>query len=543
MVNKDRSACIECGNVNAEQIFNIIENKVVNEFGSFTEHRKIRPQQWNMHFTETILLPPPKKVKSTLKSTLQLPDKLKQIKIFAQRDILSKVSNTQYLLITFLEAPLLALFLSYLIRYYIKEGEGVQEYVFSRNENIPIYFFMSIIVAIFMGLTVSAEEILHDRKILKRESFLNLSKWSYLLAKTGILFGISAVQALTFVLIGNSILEIHDMYFSLWFILFSCACFANITGLNISSAFDSAVTIYILIPLLIIPQLILSGVVIKFDKFNPSVSSIDKVPWFGEIMASRWGFEASLVNQFKDNRYESMFYAINKSMRQADYKTTYYLPELETKLSYVVNNYSSEDLKVKRKIKKELKLLQNELDKEAARVGRDKFTSLSLLNVNDFTTAVSDSTLSFISRLEKFYHRKYSRNAGLRDSLVSKMTETEDGKAYFNDLRKDYVNDAIDREVTNANSLIKIVESRDRLIQKIYPIYSDPQPRNSFDFRATFYSPEKHFMGYYFDTFWFNVVFVWIMTLALWVTLYYDLLRRTVKAFGKLNPAKLPLRM
>ena len=47
---------------------------------------------------------------------------------------------------------------------------------------------MSIIVALFMGLTVSAEEIIRDRKILRRESFLNLSWNSYLMSKLIILF-------------------------------------------------------------------------------------------------------------------------------------------------------------------------------------------------------------------------------------------------------------------------------------------------------------------------------------------------------------------
>ena len=31
-------------------------------------------------------------------------------------------------------------------------------YIFSKNVNIPVYFFMAIIVALFMGLTLSAEE-------------------------------------------------------------------------------------------------------------------------------------------------------------------------------------------------------------------------------------------------------------------------------------------------------------------------------------------------------------------------------------------------
>ena len=47
---------------------------------------------------------------------------------------------------------------------------------------------MSIIVALFMGLSVSAEEIIRDRKILKRESFLHLSWNSYLLSKLVVLF-------------------------------------------------------------------------------------------------------------------------------------------------------------------------------------------------------------------------------------------------------------------------------------------------------------------------------------------------------------------
>ena len=46
---------------------------------------------------------------------------------------------------------------------------------------------MSVIVAIFMGLTVSAEEIIKDRKILKREAFLNLSWSGYLFSKLAVM--------------------------------------------------------------------------------------------------------------------------------------------------------------------------------------------------------------------------------------------------------------------------------------------------------------------------------------------------------------------
>ena len=98
------------------------------------------------------------------------------------------------------------------------------------------------------------------------------------LSKISILFILAAIQTITFVLVGNYILEIKGMFFHHWFILFTAACFANLLGLNISSAFNSAVTIYILIPLLLIPQLILSGVVVKFDKLNPAIGNPSRFP-------------------------------------------------------------------------------------------------------------------------------------------------------------------------------------------------------------------------------------------------------------------------
>ena len=219
------------------------------------------------------------------------------------RDVKSKLTNTQYLMINFLEAPVLAFILAYLVRFFNTDVDTNKGYVFGENENIPAYMFMSVVVALFIGLTVSAEEIIRDRKIRKRESFLNLSKGSYLWSKILIMFALSAVQTLTFVIVGNSVLGIKGMYTDYWMVLFTTSCFANILGLNISSAFNSAVTIYILIPFLIIPQLLLAGVVVKFDKLNPTLASQGSVPISGEVMASRWAFEALAVNQFKENAY------------------------------------------------------------------------------------------------------------------------------------------------------------------------------------------------------------------------------------------------
>ena len=101
---------------------------------------------------------------------------------------------------------------------------------------------------------------------------MNVSRSSYLFSKVLIMFGISAIQTGLFLLIGNSILGITENWLEYWVVLFSTACASNLLGLNVSSAFNSAKVIYIIVPLLIIPQLLFSGVIVKFDKLHPSLS-------------------------------------------------------------------------------------------------------------------------------------------------------------------------------------------------------------------------------------------------------------------------------
>ena len=127
------------------------------------------------------------------------------------------------MLVNFLIAPVLALIIGYFTRYTEHVG-STTSYVFRENVNLPPFMFSSIVVAMFMGLMVSVEEIITDRKILERESFLRLSRLSYLHSKIVVLFLISAIQTLAFVLVGNAILEIKGMLFHYWAILFTVAC-------------------------------------------------------------------------------------------------------------------------------------------------------------------------------------------------------------------------------------------------------------------------------------------------------------------------------
>jgi len=120
--------------------------------------------------------------------------------------------------------------LGYFTKYFSGTSNNPGAYVFRNNENLPSYLLMSVIIFLFLGMNMSSEEIIKDRKILQRESFLSLSRFSYLNSKILIMFMISAIQTISFVLIGNLIFEIHGMTLSYWIILFSASCFANFAG-------------------------------------------------------------------------------------------------------------------------------------------------------------------------------------------------------------------------------------------------------------------------------------------------------------------------
>jgi amino acid transporter len=127
------------------------------------------------------------------------------------------------------------------------------------------------------------------------------------------MFFISLVQSLTFVLVGNSILEVKGMLLPFWMVLFSTSCFANVLGLNISATFNSAKVIYIIIPILIIPQLLFSGVIVRFDRLFPAISSQNSVPLIGNVMTSRWAYEAMAVHQFRNNEFNKIFFVTEET--------------------------------------------------------------------------------------------------------------------------------------------------------------------------------------------------------------------------------------
>jgi len=534
--NFNESECHVCGNVNPEQIFNIVESQVLDEFGKATSTRKISPAEWNAYFHEYT----DKKVRrltevlSIPDISFKIPNKVKQWYIYVKRDILSKLVNTQYLVINFLEAPVLAFFLAYLIRYFNIEDTNEYGYHLLDNDNLPVYIFMAVIVAIFMGLTVSAEEIIKDRKILKREAFLNLSWNSYLLSKVFVQFVISAIQAFTFVIVGNSIMGIHGMYLHYWIMLFSAWTMANMMGLLISDSFKTVVTIYILIPFLVIPQIILSGIIVKYEKLNPAISSPNRIPFYGEIITARWAYEGLAVHQFKENKFNRQFYAYDKLMSIGDFKKHYWFNNLKAKTNELIRRYQDQDLGETAEIAHNLQILRYELDKQKVIQPTLEFEDTDKLYPDLVTIDILNALQDHLEIIRRYYMRISNNAMNKKDARVKALEE--ENKEEFLQIKHNSTNNQLEEFVTNSGEK-GIVELDGRLYQKIDPIYLDPEGRF---LKAHFYAPTKRIFGRLIPTFWANVMVIWFMTILLYLALSQRLLYRLLEALGRFTERLFP---
>jgi ABC-type multidrug transport system ATPase subunit len=513
---------------NPEEMFKIIEKEVYDDYGRETGKRQFSPADWNRRFKQKFQVKEVPTITEQPPSSLHRPNIFKQAYLFTIRDFLSKVSNIQYMLINLLEAPLLAFLLAFIIRF--QNEPKTDNYVFRYNDNIPAYILICIIIALFMGLTVSAEEIIKDKKIQKREKFLNLSRFGYLFSKICILFLLSAIQTISFVLIGNAILGIQGELVSYWVILFAVSCFANMLGLNISSTFNSVITIYITIPLLLIPQLILSGIIFRYEKMNKTISETGKVPLLADLMVSRWAFEAICVDHFINNKFQQDFQHLEEDISKYQFKVKFWLPELKNRIERSVDNRekSYKNDSIKKVLRKDLDLIKNEIKSENVYIDLIKDIELDKkLTVESFDTPTAEKLQTYLDTLSSKFQNKINEADKDKEKLPDLIRKKRDKNYNLNKQKDIYFNEGLSAFVRNVDVKDMIVEHKGKLLQQIDPVFLEPKhPNNILDYRTHFMAPKKHLFGRLFDTYWFNMAVIWFFTIILYFVLYFDFLKK-----------------
>ena len=437
------------------------------------------------------------------------PSKLKQLLIFLQRNLRTKLPDTQYLLITLAETPLLALIVALLTRYAPESGYTVVD-----NKNLVSYLFMAVIVAIFAGMSVSAEEIFRDRALLKREKFLRLSRSSYLWSKIIYLGGVSLIQTLLFILVGNTVMGIGFGFWFWWLILFLSAVLANLTGLILSQSLSSIVSIYITIPLLLIPQILLCGLVVKFDDLTPH-STTGNVPVIGDMIPSRWAFEALAVSSFSYNDFEREIFPHDKIKYQTQYYRTVWIDELDSRLE----NADSTDLAI----------VRNNLPVLWERFGIKPYGGrLEDIRQETLDTAVLADIRAWLTYAEDTLVTIGTRATLAADRWLSDYQKIHGREALIT-LRRNNCNEFLESLVINSSSedLYTVIDGT--IVPRVGQVWLDPSSRNG---RAPFYSSTKIVGNIKFSTLAFNIGILVLMCLSAGILLFLDIPGRFIRKHG-----------
>jgi ABC-type multidrug transport system ATPase subunit len=335
-------ACPSCGTTRPEFIFDVLETPLrdlsgdiiyeENSRGQLVAARRYAPDFWRDKYEAFRLIQDVKQVSLRKELAAPLPvapagkkririrwhDEWTQFRTLLRRSFISKLRNRANIWITIGAAPVLALLIGTLLRY-SESGK----YDFASAFHIPTYLFLGLLVAMFLSLTNSADDIIRDRPILQRERNLDVRLPYYICSKVVSLAVFAFIQCVLFVLIGNYVLGISGMFWVHLGLMFMTALGSLALGLLVSSLVSDAKTAANIVPLVLIPQILMSGALIKYEDMNRNLSFVYaltrwfhehptkergkkmdsklQVPFICQFIPMRWSYEEMIVAQAKLN--------------------------------------------------------------------------------------------------------------------------------------------------------------------------------------------------------------------------------------------------
>jgi ABC-type multidrug transport system ATPase subunit len=332
--------CPACGTTRPEFVFDVLETPLrdlsgdviyeENDRAQLVPVRRYSPDFWRDKYEAWRLMrdvrqpsaepPAPETAEAAPAESrrpwnIRLREEFLQFRTLLARAFISKLRSKGNLATTMIAAPALAALIGAVLRY---SEDGT--YDFASSFHIPTYLFLSLVVAMFLGLTNSVDDIIRDRPVLQRERNLNVRLGWYILAKVLTLSLFAFIQCVFFILIGNWILEVRGMFWVFLVAMVLTAVSGIAIGLLISSLVSESKTAVNIIPIVLIPQIILGGALIKYEEMNQNLDFIYSITrWFSEhpeagqprsdlqvpliceFMPMRWSYEALVYAQAKHN--------------------------------------------------------------------------------------------------------------------------------------------------------------------------------------------------------------------------------------------------
>jgi ABC-type multidrug transport system ATPase subunit len=494
--------------VSPEDVIKIVETKKIQSDGKVSEERLVSPKSWyeawkNKNKTKI----PDKSItgKAIPISGSRLPGIEKQFILYLLRNFRLRFLNFSYLFFHLFIIPLLGISVSIIIKNLYGD-----HYILGRNEYLPLFLFLSVIIVLFSGLLASVEELYHEKKRIERDISLNISQFSYQNAKVAYLFFLSGLQSFWYVILTNLILGIQGMMIFYFLTYLSVSVFGNILGLILSQSIKRLNVSYILIPFILLPNIIFGGYIIPFDHFKYTGKEEKKIPILAEFIPARYAYEAIMVEQFSKNKYNKYYFEDDKNIYDYNYIYALILPKLEVTLTKAINALDSSSKPDS--LSQELELLRNEVEFLGERTEIAPFDKIDLLNLKNFDYRHSNDVYGYLTYIKFLSENLISEYKMNRLKTTNHLLDSLGTLSL--DLFKDLHHNQSIEEILTKNKEERILMAENQLIKIGKAVYHNSESKFG---RSHFFASEKRIGQHLLPTFRYNLSAIWIMNIILYV--------------------------
>lgn len=509
--------------VSAEDVIKIVETKKIRSDGSISDKRQIDPGTWYDAWraeSEKEFEDIDNEVKPLPVYGSGLPGIEKQFLVYLFRNFRKRIFNIKFLLNNILGVPAAGVLIALVIRY----AHGGQ-YIFGENEFFPLFLFLSVNLILLTSMFMGAEEIFSEKQQLKRDLSFNLSPFSYLNSKMVFVFTLSLIQSFVYTIATNIALGMRGLTLDYLFVYFSVAAFGNLLSLSFSHSLRKLSLIYILIPLFVIPNLLLTGYLIPFNQATYSKNYNESVPLIANIFPTRWAYEVLVVDQFKYNPYNKYFFDEKKKHYHSEYVLDNLIPALNIELNKCQTfKYISPD---EEELNESLDILKNEFILLSTYEHIAPYENIHRLNPANFDSTLYDETFGYLTYLRFLMENIIAESEA---NILDKQSMISDSlnSLSLEEFRSGHVNTAVEYLVEGKNTVGEIIIKDGTLIKKGSPVYIRPE---SVYGRSHFYASEKRFNNQHLSSNRFNMTVIWILNLFLYILLLSDGLNMIINIF------------
>ncbi len=246
---------------------------VVDVYNMITDHSK----EWNEKYNSTVT-PTGVRKNTPNRSVKKKENPFKQLAVLCARYIKLIVNDKQRLMLLLCQAPILALLISL-----VADGQQFEQFEMTKS----LLFALSC-SAFWIGMLNAIQEVCKERNIMKREYMTGLSLWPYISSKIIVLGGLCLIQSVLVVGVFGATVGLPEKglmmgaFAELLITAFLTAISSAAMGLFVSSLFNNADRAMTVAPILLMPQILFSGLIFNLE------GATEYISWFA---VCRWSME------------------------------------------------------------------------------------------------------------------------------------------------------------------------------------------------------------------------------------------------------------